>query len=193
DIGFFDDRYMFDINFYNKRTEDLLFEDLKLPSSSGYTGISWQNVGTMDNNGWEFNFYTVNALRHSDFTLDFNFNLSNYVNTIVELRDDVLDKYNGDFNYANGSYLSRIQEGNSYGSIYGFRYKGVYQYNDYIEGVQESAPVARDANGNVFTDERGNPLPMYFAFGRGNGYEFKGGDAIYEDINKDGSIDELDI
>ena len=42
-------------------------------------------------------------------------------------------------------------------------------------------------------DEHGEPIPMYFAYGKSNAYEFKGGDAIYEDINHDGNIDELDI
>ena len=193
DLGFFDDRLVFDINIYNKRTEDLLFKDLRVPSSSGFSNVPVQNVGTMDNNGWELNFYSSRAIRGKDFSVDFNFNLSNYVNTIVELRDDILANYNGDYDYTNGTYLSRIQEGNSYGSIYGFRYKGVYQFNEYIPEVQENAPVARDENGYVFTDEEGNPLPMYFAYGRSNAYQFRGGDAIYEDINKDGSIDELDI
>lgn len=193
DIGLFDDRFMFDINFYNKRTEDLLFKDLGIPSSSGYGGISWQNVGTMDNKGWEFNFYTIQAIKAKDFSVDFNFNLSNYVNKIIELRDDVLASFNGDFNFDNGSYLSRIQEGNSYGSIYGFRYKGVYQYDEYMPGVQENAPVARDENGVVFTGADGRPLPMYFAYGRANAYKFRGGDAIYEDMNNDGTIDELDL
>ncbi len=193
DLGFFKDRLVFDINFYNKRTEDLLFSNLSVPSSSGFSSVPVQNVGTMDNNGWEMNFYSSRAIKRNDFSVDFNFNLSNYVNTIVELRDDILANYNADYDYTNGTYLSRIQEGNSYGSIYGFRYKGVYQYNKYIPGVQENAPVARDENGYVFTDEEGTPLPMYFAYGRSNEYQFRGGDAIYEDINKDGSIDELDI
>lgn len=193
DLGFFDDRYVFDINFYNKRTEDLLFNNLSVPASSGFGNIPVQNVGTMDNNGWELNFYTNNAIKIKDLRIDFNLNLSNFVNTIVELRDDVLSNYNGDYDYNNGTYLSRLQEGNSYGSIYGFRYKGVYQYDDYIEGVQESAPIARDENGKVFTDEDGDAIPVYFAYDRSNEYEFRGGDAIYEDINFDGNIDELDI
>lgn len=193
DLGFMHNRFLFDVNFYNKRTDDLLFRNLRIPSSSGFYSVPVQNVGSMDNNGWELNFYTNNGFRFNDFVIDFNFNLSNYVNTIVELRDDVLANVNGDFNYANGSYLSRIQEGNSYGSIYGFRYMGVYQYNDYIPGIQENAPVARDESGQVFTDQDGNPLPMYFAYGRSNAYQFRGGDAIYEDINHDGTIDELDI
>lgn len=193
DLGLFNNSIVLDLNFYNKHTEDLLFENLKIPSSSGYTEVKVQNVGTMDNKGWEFNFFTNNAIRISDFRMDFNFNLSNYVNTIVDLRDDVLAGYNADFDYTNGSYLTRIQEGNSFGSIYGFKYKGVYQYNEYIPGVQENAPVARDENGNVITDEEGEPLPMNFAYDKSNEYEFHGGDAIYEDINHDGNIDELDI
>jgi hypothetical protein len=80
-----------------------------------------------------------------------------------------------------------VQVANAFGSIYGFRYKGVYQYSDYIAGEQENAPVARDANGNVFTDEKGKPLPMMFNYGDTD-YEFQGGDAIYEDVNHDGNI-----
>lgn len=193
DLGFFDDRFTADINIYRKRTEDLLFKDLKLASSSGYGDIPWQNIGTMDNDGWEVYVQTYNALRIGNFTWDFNFNLHNLVNTIVELNDDVLSVYNSDFEYNNGAYLSRLQEGNSYGSIYGFKYKGVYQYNDYIPGEQENAPVARDVDGNVILGRNGEPLPMYFAYGQSNAYEFRGGDAIYEDINHDGTIDELDI
>lgn len=194
DLGLFNDKLIFDFNIYQKRTEDLLFKNARLPSSSGYTTTAWQNIGIMDNNGWEVNFQSNNLIKTKDFRWDFNFNLSNYTNTVVELREDVLNSYNGDYDYNNGTYLSRLQEGNSYGSIYGFRYKGVYQYNDYIEGEQESAPVARDPNGGVIVDSDGEPLPMYFAYGRESSrYEFVGGDARYEDINYDGTIDELDI
>jgi TonB-linked SusC/RagA family outer membrane protein len=193
DLGLLGDRIVIDANIYRKRTDDLLFKDLKLASSSGYDNIPWQNIGTMENNGWEVYLQTFNAIQIKQFSWDFNFNLHNLVNRIVELNEDVLSVYNSDFNYANGSYLSRIQEGNSYGSIYGFRYEGVYRYNEYIPGVQEDAPVARDEEGNVILGQDGEPLPMYFNFGGGSAYEFMGGDAKYEDINHDGNIDELDI
>lgn len=195
DLGFFNDRLIFDLNYYTKRTEDLLFKDTKLPSSSGYTNVKWQNIGTMDNEGWEINLQTNNLIKVNDLRVDFNFNISNNKNTVVELRQDVLDSYNKDYNYTNGTYLTRLQEGNSFGSIYGFRYKGVYQYNDYVAGSQESAPVARDVNGHVITDANGSPLAMRFAYGQSDAinYKFQGGDAIYEDINHDGSIDQLDI
>lgn len=57
---------------------------------------------------------------------------------------------------------------------------------------ENSAPVARDAQGNVIYDKAGNPLQMIFNYG-GTNYGFGGGDVCYEDINHDGQINELDI
>ena len=113
----------------------------------------------------------------------------------------VLANMNGEFSRNNGSYLSRVQLNNAYGSIYGFRYKGVYQYSKYtpeeVPGVSgPNAPVARDAEGNVIIDKYGLTVPMVFCYNNQDNtyiYEFKGGDAIYEDVNHDGQINELDI
>jgi hypothetical protein len=199
DLGFFKDKVVIDMNVYSNRTEDMLFPNLELPSTSGYTTLPWANIGTMQNKGWEINFYGNKLVSAGNFSIDLNFNLANNRNTLLKLDQRILDNYNGTYDYKNGTYLSRLQENNSYGSVYGFKYKGVYQYNDYIPGKQENAPVAHDVNGNVITDNIGNPLPMKFAYGNtsiskdGSGYTFKGGDAIYEDINHDGNIDELDI
>jgi hypothetical protein len=104
---------------------------------------------------------------------------------------------NDEFGYGNGQYLSRVQLHNPLGSIYGFRYKGVYQYSDYtaeeVAGVSgPDAPIARNKEGEPVLDENGRTKPMMFNYG-GVNYEFKGGDAKYEDINHDGNIDELDI
>ena len=56
----------------------------------------------------------------------------------------------------------------------------------------KTAPIVRDAAGNVVYDKNGNPLQMIFNYG-GINHKFEGGDVIYEDINYDGQIDELDI
>ena len=75
----------------------------------------------------------------------------------------------------------------------------MYQYSEYspeeVKGISgPNAPVAHDVNGNVITDEKGKPLPMMFNYGgEGTPYRFQGGDAIYEDVNHDGNINELDI
>ena len=85
----------------------------------------------MDNDGWEIEFSTNNMIKRGDWSVDLSLNFSNYVNTIIDLDENVLHNYNADFNYSNGSYLNRFQVNNSFGSIYGFRYKGVYQYDTY--------------------------------------------------------------
>lgn len=192
DLGFLD-KYIFDINLYKKNTKDLLFPNVAISQISGFSSLSYINGGVMDNAGWEVNLYANGIVKTKDFSMDFTFNLSNYNNVLVDLYEGILDSYNGDFNYQNGSYLTRIQKGNSFGSIYGFKYKGVYQYDKYIPGSQENAPVAKDANGKVILDQNNDPKYMYFAYGKTMKYRFRGGDAIYEDINNDGNIDELDI
>lgn len=192
-LALFNNSLVADANIYHRRTTDLLFENQRIPSSTGFSSISYINAGTMDNDGWELNINTNNLISTGRFVIDLNINLSNYSNTIKALDDNVLGSYNSDFDYNNGSYLSRVQVGNSFGSIYGFRYKGVYQYDKYVEGREGTCPVAHDANGNVVKDSYGEAVPMYFAYGTTNAIKFRGGDAIYEDVNNDGTIDELDI
>lgn len=194
DVGFLEDRFTADFNYYYKTTEDMLFEGLAISSTSGFGVLTYQNAGTMDNQGWELNMNAFKLIKAGDFSMDLRFNLSNYINTIVDLKKSILDSKNRDFSYENGEYLTRIQLNNSYGSIYGFRYLGVYQYGDYVEGREGTSPYAKDVDGQLIRDAQGEPLQMTFAAGNEQSeYKFKGGDAIYEDINHDGNINELDI
>ncbi len=196
DVGLFEDKIQLDLNLYHKRTYDLLFPKVGISNTSGFTELTYQNVGVMDNDGWEINVFANKLLKSKDFNIDFRFNIANSVNSIVSLSPSILNSYNNDYDYQNGTYLTRIQEGNAFGSIYGFRYQGVYKYDKYIAGLQEDAPVARNTAGKVIVDENGDPLPMYFNYNKrqgGESYEFRGGDAKYEDVNHDGNIDELDI
>lgn len=205
ELGFFDDKYWLDVNFYKTKIEDMLFEFVAIPGSSGYGALPYINGGTMENKGWEVSLSFRRFVNTKDFSMDFNLNLANNTNTIITLDPTLLESWNQDFNFDNGSYLTRIQEGNSYGSIYGFRYKGTYKYDKYETAMamenrilddagKPLAPFATDAEGNVIMDQNGNPKPMYFSYNNlPSRYRFRGGDAIYEDINNDGSIDELDI
>lgn len=198
DLGLFDEKYIFDINVYNKRTTDLLFKDVAISPTSGYDKLSHINGGSMQNDGWEVNFYANKIFSTKDFSVDFTFNLSNYKNTIIDLDPSVMASYNESFSPENGKYLTRIQTGNSFGSIYGFKYLGVYTYDQYSENEVKTvsgpnAPVANDPSGKVITDQNGSPQAMYYAWGTPSQYKFRGGDAKYEDVNHDGSIDALDV
>lgn len=197
DFGFFDDRLTGNVEFYWQYTSDLLMANRGIPTSSGYPNLAWQNVGNMENIGWEFNLNGNQIIKAGKFAMDFNITFANNRNEVTEMDETCLASLNNEFDRNNGSYLSRVELNHALGSIYGFRYKGVYQYSEYspeeIPGVSgPNAPVVRDKDGVVILDENQMTKPMMFCAGSVD-YEFRGGDAIYEDINSDGSIDELDI
>ena len=198
DFGFFNDKISGNVEFYVQNTSDLLMVNRGIPHSSGFTALSYQNVGNMKNVGWEFNVNGNKIVKAGPFSLDFNITFANNRNKITKMDETVLNNMNKEFNYRNGSYLTHVELNRAFGSIYGFRYKGVYQYTDYtrdeVSGVSgPNAPVVRDVYGNVVLDEKGQTKPMTFGYGTNSQYEFRGGDAMYEDINHDGTINELDI
>lgn len=215
-LNLFDDLLQFDFNYYKKNTKDLLMSGVGIPGSTGYSSLSWRNVGGLENEGWELYLNTAKFLKKGKFSMSVSFNIAQNINTITSMEASVLESMNGgDYDYASGNntYLKRIQIGNAVGSIYGYKFKGVYRYdyehNGYTtdsretfgdntaaaaaeRGEDASCPVARDANGQVLFDSKGNPLHMYYNYG-GQNYEFQGGDVIYEDVNHDGQINVLDI
>lgn len=194
DANLFNYKINFDFNVFKDKNKDLLFSNQTIPSSTGFGSISYINGGSMEKSGWEFNFWTQNLLKFNDFSFDFNINLSNYNSKITYMLPEILESYEGQFvKTPNDSrFVNRVQLGNAYGSIYGLRYKGVYQYSDYVEGREGTCPFVKNADGEYIKDSNGNPMPMYYDYG-GINYKFRGGDAIYEDVNHDGTIDELDI
>ena len=217
-FGFFNDRISGDFNYYFKRTKDLLMGGVRVPSSTGFTSLSWANVGEMTNKGWELNVQVNELVKIGKFSLSANFNISQNFNEIVDMDESVLESINSEWDPGSrGQYLNRIQKGNPLGSIYGLRYKGVYQYTyeyllnmkssnnwdgeqlrDYIDNVflasGKTAPIAIDREGKVMMDSRGNPIRQVYNFSEGvSTYRFQGGDAIFEDVNNDGQINSLDI
>ena len=197
DFGFFNERITGNVELYWQYTTDLLMSGRGIPTSSGYPTLAWQNVGDMKNIGWEFNLNGNDIIKVGKLGADFNITFANNKNQITAMDETCLASLNNEFNRSNGSYLTRVELNTAMGSIYGFRYKGVYQYSDYspeeVPGVSgPNAPVARDKNGVVILDENNMTKPVMFCAGSVN-YEFKGGDAKYEDINADGQINELDI
>lgn len=199
DFGFFKDKLNIQANLYKSHTTDLLMGGFPLPSSSGFETLSTKNAGSMDNVGYELSVNTSNLITWGkDWKVDVNFTFANNQNKLASMDQTILDRMNEEFNFQNGKYLTHVQLHNAFGSIYGFRYKGVYQYSEYApqetKGLSgPNAPIARNANGDPVLDYYGKTRPMYFAYGTNSQYEFKGGDAIYEDINHDGNINELDI
>ncbi|MBR5655302.1 MAG: SusC/RagA family TonB-linked outer membrane protein [Prevotella sp.] len=208
DLGFLNDRLTVTIEGYRQTTTDMLLSNYRIPSNSGFTSVSYRNQGKMRNTGWEFHVNTNRLIHKGKFSMDANANFGNNRNELLELDDLTLDSYNSVFGFSNDETLQRVQLHNPLGAIYGFRYKGVYQYNystfnrmtpeERTQFLAEgkTAPVALNADGELIVDGKGDPVRMMFNYtndATGRNYRFNGGDAIYEDINHDGQINALDI
>ena len=227
-LGLMDGRFEIDFDYYHKNTTDLL-QSLRIPSMTGYTSLAYANVGRMTNDGWELNFSAKRFVKIGKFSADFSMNIAQNSNLLKEMDQSVLDAINGNTwsptvrgNYVNKDntvqqgYPIRVQLNNALGSIYGYRFKGVYQYGyDYLTNYRDehnlttaeyenwineflasgkTAPVAVDENGKVIMngDEALRQVYVYNDDYKPL-YKFQGGDAIYEDINHDGKIDALDV
>ena len=230
-LGLLNDLLNFELEVYNKKTTDLLMNNLRIASANGFTSLSKANVGVLRNKGWELNAYTSKFAKVGKFSMKLRGNIAQNFNEVEEMDPLILEALNGAETYQPGnlSYNNRVQIGNALGSIYGLRYKGVYRYdydhNGYTTASISSygyaevnnsgydaqgnpintaaaaqrrhenftCPIAYDADGNMLTDAKGIPLPMYYCYNESYRKQFQGGDAIYEDVNHDGQIDRYDM
>ena len=208
DFGFFKDKLTGAFNYYSGTTYDQLVSTYKIPSSTGYSSLAYKNSGTVRNSGWELNMNLNNQKIVGDLSFSMYFNIGKNYNEILELEEAYLEERNGKYEAPeNSKYLGRVQIGNPSGAIYGFRYKGVYRYSyknwekalaEEAAGRNGTCPIVRDADGNVVYEADGTPKKMALFYDKEdmtpyNNYEFRGGDAIYEDVNHDGTINQLDI
>ena len=206
DFGFFDGSVTGSFNYYRTTEYDQLISPYTIPSTTGYTSLASKNSGTVRSSGWELNLNTKPVKLFKDFSVSMYFNIGNNYNEILEMEAAYVEAKNDPYDRPqNGVYLGRVQVGNPKGAIYGFRYKGVYRYSyknwekalaEKEAGRNGSCPIVYDAKGNIVYNADGTPKRMTLFYDRENKaatYEFKGGDAIYEDVNHDGTINQLDI
>ena len=217
-LGLFDDKLEADFNYYYKKTNDLLNAGVSIASQTGFANLAWKNIGSMENKGWELNIQGNRFIKAGKFSMSASFNVAQNFNKITEMDPTVLDGINEDWTAdSRGRYFKRIQVGNALGSIFGLRAHGVYQYTyDYLTNLRrqnnwsnsqlvdyinneflpsgKTVPVALNKEGKVITGSDGSPLRMTYNSSNGSEtYKFDGGDVIYEDVNKDGTINSLDM
>lgn len=118
-LGFID-RINLDIEFYNKKTTDML---MLVPDSYALTGEGehWDNIGAMLNRGVEFN-VSADVIRTKDFVWSVNANASYNKNKLLEL-------YNGVQEYEVSTTATKLVVGHSVSEFYINRYAGVNPAN----------------------------------------------------------------
>ena len=92
DFGLFNNRITGEIDYYNKKTNGLLFSQ-DIPYTSGYANI-YRNIGDMKNTGFELVINTQN-IKKDNFTWDTNFNIALNNNKVVSLPDGNKDQISG--------------------------------------------------------------------------------------------------
>jgi len=176
DFALFDNRLSGSIEYYDRRTSDLLL-DLPQPLSTGF-GVKTQNIGRMKNTGIDLHL-AGDVFRNSQ---GFNWNIGAVLSTV---KNEVLSLgplsqiLTGGAGFI--SNASIIRPGASLGSYYGYEVLGVWQSHDDFStappGVKAGDLKFRDLDGNkqINADDRvilGKSLPD-FTYGITNTFSFK--------------------
>ncbi len=137
DLGFFNNRLNATVDWYYKRTNDMIM-NMSLPQFSGFTSVA-TNIGQVDNTGIEL---SLNSINISNNVLDWttNFTFSYNKNKIVHIdyqMEDVLDEAGNVIgqkekdNQSNGWFI-----GKSIGEIWDYDVVGIWQANEADEAAK---------------------------------------------------------
>ncbi len=185
DLSMFNNRVMFSVDGYIKKTCDMLVK-ASLPITSGYEDVTttYVNAGKVSNKGVEFSLNTVNL--NGDFRWETAFNASYNKNKIVDLNGNTpmyLNQYNN-------SYLTIQTVGAPINSFFGYLTDGIFQNEDEVDehAYQSEAEAGdirfKDLNNDGVVDENdrtiiGDPNPTWI-FSMNNTFHYKAFDlSIY--------------
>ena len=170
DFELFHGRLNGSIEYFNRKTEDLLYSK-NVPFSAGNpTGRIPVNVGAIRNAGFEVTL-DGNIINTRNVNWSWNINLSNYKNTILEL-DSSVDKESG---IRSGNQI--LKEGGSLYDLFLRKYAGVDKetgqalyWKHITEEDEDGNKTEKDETTTVFTEatqyELGSVLPkLYGGFG----------------------------
>ena len=130
DYGFAKDKYYGSLDFYYRKTEDLL-NFIPVPAGSNLTNYILTNIGDLENRGVEFSIYTRPVVK-PDFNWELGFNASYNKNKITRLTasDDpnYLGVYTGGISGGVGNQVQIHSVGYSSNSF--FMYEQVYDADE---------------------------------------------------------------
>ncbi|MEO6187206.1 MAG: TonB-dependent receptor [Ginsengibacter sp.] len=177
DISFLRNRIDLTIDYYNKNTSDLLL-DVPVPASTGFTS-ALENIGKVNNRGWEFTINTRNIV--SEFKWTTSFNISINKNKIIALGPSGAPIRTRTGGITPPTNISKI--GSPLGLFWGYEVIGIYQTQEEID-KSAAFPTTKpgdlkfkDVNGDkiISSDDMttiGNPHPD-FTYGMSNNFSYK--------------------
>jgi TonB-linked SusC/RagA family outer membrane protein len=185
DLGFFKNALTLNIDYFQKRTKDMLLK-VPLPSYLGFPNNPWVNAGSILNKGWEIDLKYRNSLQ--DFNYSIGANLFTFNNKVISLGG-------GEPLYGGGWITvttTKTEEGKPIGYFYGLKTDGIFQNRDEINAYKNKEgkliqPSARpgdlkfldlNEDGIINANDRtniGNPFPK-MSFGFNLAADYKGFD-----------------
>lgn len=171
DARFLSGRLGFTLDWYNKKTKDLLVAVPVDPT----TGFSTQmkNAGTVENKGIELSL-TWNDKIGKDFQYNVGWNMAYNHNEVTEVKSN--QKYNNggkDLLAQNTGYMARFEEGHPIGYFWGYKTEGVMQNEADVQ-----AYLDKNCKGNAANSKQGTSI--------------KPGDLKFVDVNGDGVVNDDD-
>ncbi|BDD07595.1 SusC/RagA family TonB-linked outer membrane protein [Fulvitalea axinellae] len=180
DMELWDGRISFTADYYSKKTKDLLFGR----PLSYLTGVSsvLDNIGEVENTGWEFELRTKNIT--GEFTWDTDFNISFNKNKVLSIGGKEELFINPE---AGGGKDVRVRlaEGEEIGTFWGYEFDGIYQNQEEVNNLpgpdaRPGRPKFKDLNGDGEITEAdkkiiGRPIPKVI-LGLDNNFSYKGFD-----------------
>ena len=123
DYSLFDGRLYGKFDYYRRKIDNLLYS-VKVPQPPYTQGSQYQNIGSMESKGWEFE-VGGKHLQTKDFTWSTNLNFSHNSGKILTLWGNNT-YYNGNGFVAPGSPgdAARMEEGSTIGSFYLWKFAG---------------------------------------------------------------------
>lgn len=171
DARFLSGRLSLALDWYNKKTKDLLVAVPVDPT----TGFSTQmkNAGTVENKGIEVSL-SWNDKIGKDFQYNVGWNMAYNHNEVTEVKSN--QKYNNggkDLLAQNTGYMARFEEGHPIGYFWGYKTEGVMQNEADVQ-----AYLDKNCKGNAANSKQGTSI--------------KPGDLKFVDVNGDGVVNDDD-
>ncbi len=180
DMGFLNNRLTASMDFYYKKTTDLLLK-LSLPLYTGFVS-GQRNIGSMRNSGFELEIASQNLV--GEFKWDTKLNFAVNRNKILDIGgDDIYITSSKPMGTVSEESYAILRENDPLGSLFGYKYIGVLQKGETYApqpNAQAGDPKFEDVNrdGKIDSEDRtiiGNANPD-FTFGLTNNFAYKGFD-----------------
>ena len=137
DLSLLNNRIFLTADWYNKNTNDLLYEQ-NLPNTTGFSTI-WTNIGKVRFWGYDIELTTHN-IQKKNFSWDSRLTFSYTANEVIELPDNGIAKGRTDgIALGDGTYFGGIAEGEPLYRFYGYWATGILETEEQVANAHYDA------------------------------------------------------